>query len=247
MRNVSTRTPSSSNLYGSTPPSPVPQLYSLSNDFYGSPALSHAHYRSTYSSVTLTPSSVVPTPSSVAPTPSSVALRRSTPSNVDRADHTNTYSNVSYPNPSDDAPDVSTTLCGWVDEHGSVCGEPITYDCVTHLATAHGISKTSPRTRLNCRWCSPPRHMKRDSMLRHVREIHLGWKRRRISENRWANTTAQVQMGVNTSSARTPAPSKTPDTTPSTVSLTSRSLLHSAPYPHTRGRLTSRDQVVPHT
>ena len=245
MRNVSTRTPSSSNLYGSTtslsaalygstplspalygstPPSPVlygstlsspvPHLYSLSTNLYRSPTLlrpNYRDYRSTYSSialtssfsptpssvaptpssvaptpssVALTPSSVAPTPSSVAPTPSSVALHRSTPSNVDRADHTNTYSNVSYPNPSDDAPDVSTTLCGWVDEHGSVCGEPITYDCVTHLATAHGISKMSPRTRVNCRWCSPPRRMTLENMLRHVREVHLRCKRSRISENK---------------------------------------------------------------
>ena len=93
-------------------------------------------------------------------------------SNVGWADYTSAHSTV-YP--SGDAPGM---WCCWVNEDGSICRESISYDCATHLATAHGISKTASRTRVACRWCSPPKQMKRESIVRHVREVHLRRKRR---------------------------------------------------------------------
>ncbi|KAG6330795.1 hypothetical protein ID866_8293 [Astraeus odoratus] len=72
-----------------------------------------------------------------------------------------------------------TWKCGWIDSNGGVCGEEITSDCARHLAAAHGITKMPAKHLVWCGWCSPPHFMKRESVLRHVREVHMGLPRSR--------------------------------------------------------------------
>lgn len=72
------------------------------------------------------------------------------------------------------------TLCHWVDKYGIICRQPITANlCAIHLASKHGVSKMAPHASISCCWCDPPKTMKRDSIVRHVREIHLSEKRKR--------------------------------------------------------------------
>ncbi|KAI6094439.1 hypothetical protein EV401DRAFT_1294503 [Pisolithus croceorrhizus] len=63
--------------------------------------------------------------------------------------------------------------CGWVKEDGTRCNIHITYDCAGHLATAHNIRQQGRRLKVLCCWCDLPRPIRRSSMLRHVREVHL--------------------------------------------------------------------------
>ncbi|KAL4080020.1 hypothetical protein V8B97DRAFT_680584 [Scleroderma yunnanense] len=62
-------------------------------------------------------------------------------------------------------------LCGWTDEHGTMCNIAITYRCQHHFATVHGITKLSANTIITCRWCYS--NIRRHCFLRHVREAHL--------------------------------------------------------------------------
>lgn len=63
--------------------------------------------------------------------------------------------------------------CGWIKEDGTRCNTHITYDCARHLATAHNIRQQGRRLKVLCCWCDLPRYIRRSSMLRHVREVHL--------------------------------------------------------------------------
>ncbi|KIM54467.1 hypothetical protein SCLCIDRAFT_377200 [Scleroderma citrinum Foug A] len=72
--------------------------------------------------------------------------------------------------------------CGWRSQDGTPCGTVITYSCQGHFALAHGITQLSGQTHLLCRWCHPAHQIKREHLLRHIREVHLGfprWKRER--------------------------------------------------------------------
>ncbi|KAI6116568.1 hypothetical protein EV401DRAFT_46487 [Pisolithus croceorrhizus] len=63
--------------------------------------------------------------------------------------------------------------CGWVKADGTRCNIHITYDCAGHLTTAHNIRQQGRRLKDLCCWCGLPRPIRRSSMLRHVREVHL--------------------------------------------------------------------------
>ncbi|KAG6382130.1 hypothetical protein JVT61DRAFT_773 [Boletus reticuloceps] len=72
--------------------------------------------------------------------------------------------------------------CKWIGDDGTVCGTQIAYATVPeHLAT-HGIKKMTGNFRLQCRWLEcrlrgDRKEMNRESIVRHVREMHLGRKR----------------------------------------------------------------------
>ncbi|KAG6328770.1 hypothetical protein ID866_10319 [Astraeus odoratus] len=91
-----------------------------------------------------------------------------------------TYQTVSkeifFSNPSEDIPTDHTQAksCGWVTQ-GKICGEVVTIDDYSaHLAIAHGIRKIPSSMSVYCCWCCPPRMLKRESILRHSLEVHLG-------------------------------------------------------------------------
>lgn len=69
--------------------------------------------------------------------------------------------------------------CQWVGEDGTVCGGHITSATVSQHLTTHGVVNMTYNHLLSCRWleCQLRRDMKRESIVRHVRERHLGCKR----------------------------------------------------------------------
>lgn len=67
--------------------------------------------------------------------------------------------------------------CGWRCQDGTLCGAAVTYHCQDHLATAHRITKLSGKTFVWCKWCYPDHQIKRECILRHIREVHLGVSR----------------------------------------------------------------------
>ncbi|KAF8420574.1 hypothetical protein L210DRAFT_2253540 [Boletus edulis BED1] len=78
--------------------------------------------------------------------------------------------------------EVVLGTCKWMKEDGTVCEAQIAYATVPeHLAT-HGIKKMTGNFRLECRWLEcrlrgDRKEMNRESIVRHVREKHLGRKR----------------------------------------------------------------------
>ncbi|KIM51006.1 hypothetical protein SCLCIDRAFT_1224916 [Scleroderma citrinum Foug A] len=67
--------------------------------------------------------------------------------------------------------------CGWKRKDGTRCGAVINYYCQGHLAKAHGITKMSGKRIIWCKWCDQNHQIKRECVLRHVREVHLGFSR----------------------------------------------------------------------
>ncbi|KAI6022202.1 hypothetical protein PISMIDRAFT_178147 [Pisolithus microcarpus 441] len=70
----------------------------------------------------------------------------------------------------------STVPCGWKDNDGIVCGGPVTSDnLANHFAALHGIKNMASSVKIDCRWCPSGlrKQVKRESMLRHLREVHL--------------------------------------------------------------------------
>ncbi|KAG6333036.1 hypothetical protein ID866_6051 [Astraeus odoratus] len=58
------------------------------------------------------------------------------------------------------------------------CDEAVNPEnCRVHLARAHGISNLPGYAIVSCRWCHPRRRMKRESILRHTKEVHLKIRR----------------------------------------------------------------------
>ncbi|KAI5997426.1 hypothetical protein EDD15DRAFT_2245655, partial [Pisolithus albus] len=69
-----------------------------------------------------------------------------------------------------------TVSCGWKNDNGIVCGDLVTSDnLANHFATLHGIKNMASSVKIDCRWCPPSlrKQVKRESMLRHLREVHL--------------------------------------------------------------------------
>ncbi|KIJ66137.1 hypothetical protein HYDPIDRAFT_110303 [Hydnomerulius pinastri MD-312] len=65
--------------------------------------------------------------------------------------------------------------CEWRHDDGSICGESISFmTCPEHLAV-HGIKNMAFNLLINCGWCGKP--VKRESIVRHVREAHLRVRR----------------------------------------------------------------------
>ncbi|KAI6002668.1 hypothetical protein F5J12DRAFT_209603 [Pisolithus orientalis] len=47
------------------------------------------------------------------------------------------------------------TCCGWQNEDGRLCGEPVTYNnCAEHFAAVHEIKNMAADTEVLCRWCA---------------------------------------------------------------------------------------------
>ncbi|KAI6018822.1 hypothetical protein EDC04DRAFT_446780 [Pisolithus marmoratus] len=70
--------------------------------------------------------------------------------------------------------------CGWRDSGDRICGILVTYDNLAdHLAEIHSIKDLSSDVEIECRWCLPGKMVKRRNILRHFREKHLGYPRRK--------------------------------------------------------------------
>lgn len=70
-------------------------------------------------------------------------------------------------------------LCGWQSETGFICGGPVSSStCLEHLATVHGMRNMVSTLMVKCGWCSDRRLMKRENIVRHIREVHLRVRRR---------------------------------------------------------------------
>ncbi|KIN94952.1 hypothetical protein M404DRAFT_337192 [Pisolithus tinctorius Marx 270] len=67
--------------------------------------------------------------------------------------------------------------CPWKDDQGGICGEFVGRVCQDHLTTAHGIVNISGATLVTCGACGL--QVKRESLLRHFREVDLGFRRPR--------------------------------------------------------------------
>ncbi|KAI6046959.1 hypothetical protein EDC04DRAFT_2625721 [Pisolithus marmoratus] len=70
--------------------------------------------------------------------------------------------------------------CGWRAGGDKICGILVTYDNLAdHLAKIHHIKDMSSDVNIWCRWCLPGQRVKRKNILRHFREKHLGYPRRK--------------------------------------------------------------------
>lgn len=70
-------------------------------------------------------------------------------------------------------------MCRWKGEGQTVCcsWSVMESNVQEHLAD-HGIKGMSSRLELACCSCDPPKKMKRESILRHFKEVHLKQKRK---------------------------------------------------------------------
>lgn len=71
---------------------------------------------------------------------------------------------------------IARESCGWKGDDGTVCGSVVTsHDLPNHFAAIHGIKNMASGIKVECRWCppSPRKQVKRESMMRHLREVHL--------------------------------------------------------------------------
>ncbi|KAI6137334.1 hypothetical protein F5141DRAFT_80733 [Pisolithus sp. B1] len=109
------------------------------------------------------------------------------------ADHPRVASTMNVPVAYVACDRTAPKLCGWRDINGGTCDMPVTYDTVPHhLRTFHGIEGMAANVEIECRWCSPPKTLRRKHMVKHFREAHLKHPRRK--------------SGVTQSMARTSTP-----------------------------------------
>lgn len=73
----------------------------------------------------------------------------------------------------------SVSHCKWKDESGPVCEEVLTYGSLPEHLSMHGIKNMTRDSSTKCNWvgCKRKRPMNRESIVRHIREVHLGLKR----------------------------------------------------------------------
>jgi hypothetical protein len=90
-----------------------------------------------------------------------------------------TYNAPSSSNESFPETNPHSRLCGWRSEDDSECGGVVTRQTVSqHLAAWHGIRKKASHERITCRWCPDGTDpIKRESIARHLREVHLRLRR----------------------------------------------------------------------
>ncbi|KAF9235358.1 hypothetical protein BU15DRAFT_78106 [Melanogaster broomeanus] len=95
--------------------------------------------------------------------------------------HTPYSAHIALSSPNGSLPETNPhqTVCGWRLRDGSICGGPITKRTVPeHLAVHHGIKKIASYQLIACRWCPDGSDLiKRESIVRHVREVHLRLRR----------------------------------------------------------------------
>ncbi|KAI6146910.1 hypothetical protein BKA82DRAFT_4157182 [Pisolithus tinctorius] len=120
---------------------------------------------------------------------SSVATFGSSVGALATANLTNSPSEASQIHPSPTQPTTFATSgppqqsfsdprpCPWRDEQEVICNELVSWDCQDHLASAHGIVNISGSTLVTCGACDL--QLKRESLLRHFREVDLRFRRPR--------------------------------------------------------------------
>ncbi|KAI5997434.1 hypothetical protein EDD15DRAFT_343117 [Pisolithus albus] len=100
--------------------------------------------------------------------------------------------------------------CGWRVYGGGECGALVTYHSLAHhFAVVHGIRNMASDVEIMCRWCPPGTIVKRESLLRHLRERHLRYQR---PKKRVAQASPQFPSATpshRTSNASTPVESPT--------------------------------------
>ncbi|KAF8131944.1 hypothetical protein EV363DRAFT_1134491, partial [Boletus edulis] len=189
-----------SSLKGHTPsvvndPFPAHDTPYYSQAFVDRSKAYHAAMGIPYQQIQSFPTSVVQSPSTVPPyLPLQPMVCRSPLTQVPPAhqnpqgNHSITSSHYhlvrtsSLPVQSASPQEVVLGTCKWMKEDGTVCEARITSATVPeHLAT-HGIKKMTGNFRLECRWLEcrlrgERKEMNRESIVRHVREKHLGRKR----------------------------------------------------------------------
>jgi len=85
--------------------------------------------------------------------------------------------------------------CLWRDE--DVCGQWVTGETsAEHLASFHNIKDISCDRKIQCKACYPPKEIKRESILRHFIEVHIGIKRRPSSGKGKKNRNCSVVPAV---------------------------------------------------
>lgn len=73
--------------------------------------------------------------------------------------------------------------CQWLNDDDTICGRPITWKTVAEHLSTHGIKRMSRSHQLTCRWAGchlrggGKATIKRENIVRHVRERHLGGRR----------------------------------------------------------------------
>ncbi|KAF8845890.1 hypothetical protein BDN67DRAFT_960512 [Paxillus ammoniavirescens] len=68
--------------------------------------------------------------------------------------------------------------CGWRATDGSTCEGSITGATISEHLVQHGITDMAYSVRIECRWCPDGKKpIKRESIVRHVREVHMRLKR----------------------------------------------------------------------
>lgn len=72
----------------------------------------------------------------------------------------------------------STNICEWT-ENGAICGHKITRANLPEHLSVHGIKNKSRNSPTTCHWagCKKRAPMNRESIVRHIREVHLRLKR----------------------------------------------------------------------
>lgn len=68
--------------------------------------------------------------------------------------------------------------CGWKGADGNICGKMIDSNCQNHFVV-HGIVNLPANVIVTCGWCMSDNKMTRGSILRHIREVHLGIPRQK--------------------------------------------------------------------
>ncbi|KAF8420575.1 hypothetical protein L210DRAFT_3654828 [Boletus edulis BED1] len=70
-------------------------------------------------------------------------------------------------------------LCGWKNEDGTLCDEIFTRASLPMHLAKHGIKNKSRTSPTKCRWlgCKARKPMNRESIVRHIREVHMHLRR----------------------------------------------------------------------
>ncbi|KAI6117378.1 hypothetical protein EDD16DRAFT_1009616 [Pisolithus croceorrhizus] len=93
-----------------------------------------------------------------------------------------------------------TVPCGWEGDDGRVCYNPVSSDnLANHFATLHGIRNMASDIKVACRWC-PSRsrkQVKRESILRHLREVHLKRPRPKKEATQFSSDFPPVELCSN--------------------------------------------------
>lgn len=93
-----------------------------------------------------------------------------------------------------------TVPCGWKDNDGTACDGPVMSDnLANHFATLHGIKNMASGVKIDCRWCpsSLQKQVKRESLLRHLREVHLRCPRPRKEATQSSSYFPSVELCSN--------------------------------------------------